>query len=98
MFYPPNYHRALKIQDALYADAVNPNTKPSDRAQLARAWDVLEDRKRIIRMIPAPKPADAAVRDKAKRSAPKGFSESPDSPKAKPIVPRDTPSSSGAAK
>lgn len=59
MKYPPNYHKALKIQAALFADAVNPTTPAGYRAQVARAWDVLEDRKRIIRGKGKPKDVEA---------------------------------------
>ena len=33
--------------------------EPVARAQVARAWDVLEERKRVMKMRPAPKAVDA---------------------------------------
>lgn len=35
-------------------DAENPKTKPHIRAQCVRAWDILEERKRILRGKPLP--------------------------------------------
>ncbi|MGO8928292.1 MAG: hypothetical protein ACLQU3_15600 [Limisphaerales bacterium] len=52
------------MQDVLAKDALDPETTPSARAQVARAWEVLEERKRILRM--KPKPKDIDVTPKAK--------------------------------
>jgi hypothetical protein len=66
MMYPPNYHKCLKLQEALYNDVLNPETTPAARAQLARAWECLEERKRIIRKIPKPKDVDVSHLQKKK--------------------------------
>ena len=42
----------LVIQRTVFAATQNPDVKASDLAQLARAWDVLEDRKRELRGRP----------------------------------------------
>lgn len=44
----------LDMQRFLVADALNPDTTPAARAQVARAWEVLEERKRILRGRPLP--------------------------------------------
>jgi len=48
------------MQRALFADALNPKTEPRQRAQVACAWERLEERKRILRMKPKPKDVDIA--------------------------------------
>jgi hypothetical protein len=47
------------MQQMLLADALKPETPPRERAQVACAWEKLEERKRILRM--RPKPKDIAV-------------------------------------
>ena len=54
------------MQRFLYADATNDKTEPRDRAQVARAWDALEERKRILRMKPKPKDVDVSPEALAK--------------------------------
>jgi hypothetical protein len=49
------------MQEVLYADTVKEGTKPSDKAMCARAYDVLEERRRIIRMKPKPRDAEVPV-------------------------------------
>jgi hypothetical protein len=44
----------IDMQRFLVADALAPKTTPSARAQVARAWEVLEERKRILRGRPLP--------------------------------------------
>jgi hypothetical protein len=39
----------IEMQRLLFSDARDPKTTPSARAQVVRAWDSLEERKRIIR-------------------------------------------------
>jgi len=86
VFYPPNYYKALKLQYTLFDECLKPETKPSDKAQLARAWDILEDRKRVILGKGLPKSVDTA--SKSKRKSPdRGFLESP-------IVAQDTTTAS----
>jgi hypothetical protein len=48
------YREARLMQELLLRDACNPETKASVRAGIARAWDILEDRKRILRAQPLP--------------------------------------------
>ncbi len=45
------------------------NTTPSALSQLARAWSELEERKRVIKMKPAPKPVDVSKPRKSSRKA-----------------------------
>ena len=40
------------MQQVLFSETVNASTSAKDRAACARAWDVLEDRKREIRGKP----------------------------------------------
>lgn len=58
MRWPKPYHDACALQRLLMSAAESGTTKPSDLAQVARAWDVLEERKRVMRMKPAPRPID----------------------------------------
>jgi hypothetical protein len=44
----------IEMQQRLLADVRNPTTKPSDRAMCARAYDVLEERLRILANKPLP--------------------------------------------
>lgn len=60
----PNYRNALKLQKLLMTDAENPETPAAVRAQVARAWEVLEERKRIIRMKPKPRDLDTTAQPK----------------------------------
>jgi hypothetical protein len=46
--------QALQIQERVYEESLKSGVKPSDLAQLARAWDCLEERKRILRGRPLP--------------------------------------------
>jgi hypothetical protein len=48
------YKQAVGMQKLLIQDMLDPKTKPSVRAGIARAWDVLEERKRILRGNPLP--------------------------------------------
>ena len=66
------YLQLLAMQDALYTDALRPGTDPADRASCARAWETLEERKRIMRGRPLPsslKPTDTKRKRAAKDSA-----------------------------
>ena len=46
--------QALQLQQRVFDEGIKPGVKPLELAQLARAWDCLEDRKRIIRGRPLP--------------------------------------------
>ena len=48
------YLQALEMQERLRADVLDTRVKAADRAACARAWDILEDRKRILRNRPLP--------------------------------------------
>lgn len=61
------YTQALEIQTLLMADLRDEETKPIARAALARAWEVIEERKRILRGKPLPgskRPATEAPKTK----------------------------------
>lgn len=58
--YSQPYRQALAIQRILFSDIEAQGTKPIERAQLARAWETLENRKRILRGRGLPKPVDGA--------------------------------------
>jgi hypothetical protein len=46
--------QALQLQQRVYEEGIKKGIRPIELAQLARAWDVLEDRKRILRGRPLP--------------------------------------------
>ena len=46
--------QALQIQERVFEESLKSGVKPSDLAHLARAWDCLEERKRILRGRPLP--------------------------------------------
>ncbi len=48
--------------------------KPSELSSLIKAWDTLEDRKRVLRNVGLPKPIEAGKGKKFPR-APKSFEE-----------------------
>ena len=49
----------LALQSLLLADAKDEKTTPAARASAARAWDVLEARKMILRGLGTPRPVEA---------------------------------------
>ena len=59
MRHGPIYHQCCEIQRLLMADMKNTATTPTQRASLAKAWDTMEDRKRILKGKGEPKPVDA---------------------------------------
>ena len=66
------YRQLLDMQDVLYTSALGAETDPSERAACARAWEVLEERKRIMRGRPLPgslKPTDTKHK-RARETAP----------------------------
>ena len=80
----------LKMQDVLAKDALDPETTPSARAQVARAWEVLEERKRILRMKPKPKDIDVTPKASlskcplsGNRLAQASFTKAPDAGRAR---------------
>jgi hypothetical protein len=44
-----------EIQQRLFNDLISPKISPRDFVFVARKWCILEDRKRIMKMIPKPK-------------------------------------------
>lgn len=59
--------QALHLQQCVYEAGVKKGVQPRDLAQLARAWDVIEDRKRILRGRPLP---GSLKPEKPKRKSP----------------------------
>ena len=55
------FSQAVAMQQVLLADALKPETPPRERAQVACAWERLEERKRILRMKPKPKDVEVAA-------------------------------------
>jgi len=51
---PRSYTKAREIQQLIYEDIKQPDLKPSIRAGCARAWDVIEERCRILLGKPMP--------------------------------------------
>jgi uncharacterized protein (DUF1778 family) len=68
MNYGLAYRQAYEMQKVLYEATLAGGTEPKDKAACARAWDVLADRRRIIRGQGAPKPV-VALNDKPKGKA-----------------------------
>ena len=54
------YDQLLEIQDVIHKACTAKDVPLDLLAQLARSWDVLEERKRIIRMVPKPKDQDVS--------------------------------------
>ena len=82
MKYPPNYRNCLKLQEAAITGAarlsedieatsdIELRARASQSlASLCRAFDTLENRKRIIRMKPLPKSIDVKDMHKGRRRA-----------------------------
>jgi hypothetical protein len=46
---PTKLTQLLDMQDIVYRDVCDPLTTPTERSQAVRAWDVLEERIRILR-------------------------------------------------
>jgi len=63
------YFQLLAMQDVLYLQSLDANTKAADRAACARAWEVLEERKRIMRGRPLPGSFKPDQPRKAKQAA-----------------------------
>jgi hypothetical protein len=76
----------VDIQAALLKDVLNPETEPRERAQCACAWEKLEDRKRILKGIGAPKPVDTQAKRRQGQSHSVGPVESMEEAPAKPPV------------
>ena len=63
-----SYDVALELQQLLLEDCRKQDTKPAVRAVCARTWEILEERKRVLRMRPLPKSIDVA-KDREQRKA-----------------------------
>jgi hypothetical protein len=59
MFASESYRNCLEIERLLMKDIRKEEISPRDRAVCATAFDRILDRKRILRMKPAPKAVDA---------------------------------------
>ncbi len=81
--YQTPLQEARELQRLLMKDARSPETGPMSRAQIARAWAELEERKRILRM--KPKPKDVAVELVTKKRK----------PPPRLVEPNDAPASTG---
>lgn len=82
----------VDIQWVIYCHAVNPKTKAGECASLARAWTDLEERKRIMRMKPAPKAVDVSKlpgRRKSQHQSSGPIGEAPAQPKPVEEPPKD---------
>jgi hypothetical protein len=82
----PNYHTACKLQDKILdmagvvrqsrwnkskiAAPEGIDLNPAQLSALVGAWDRLEERKRILRMKPMPKPVDVTEHGASRRRAP----------------------------
>ena len=62
--------QALALQDLAVQDCLKPDTKPSIRAALMRAWSLLDARACAWRMRPLPKPLDTTKLKPKRKSAP----------------------------
>ena len=60
----PAYLSVCKIQKILLRDIESDKTTPSQRASLAKAYDALEERKRILRKQPLPKAVEVVPKNK----------------------------------
>lgn len=80
--FQPNYYVACRLQDRiLNTIGVDPQTKkrvdlslktklkPVELASLVKSWDLLEDRKRVLRGKGLPKPLEAPQKPKATKQA-----------------------------
>jgi hypothetical protein len=54
----PAFYEAKAIQAVILQRIMDPKVESKDLGHLARAWDVLEERKRIMRMQPKPRDMD----------------------------------------
>ena len=62
--------QCLELQSVCYQAAIGETVKPADIAQLSRAWEVLEERKRILRNKPLPGSLKPETPKKTKVSQP----------------------------
>jgi hypothetical protein len=65
--------QALELQRRVYEDAIKPDVRAADLAQLVRGWDTLENRKRILRGRPLP----GSLKPKPKEPRGSGFRSNP---------------------
>lgn len=72
------YRRAIQMQRVIAAQALEPGTKPLERASLARVWCELEETKRKLRMKPLPKAIEVTAQGKPKSKSRAGEHRLPD--------------------
>lgn len=72
----------LDMQHLIYVQSTQTDLKPKDRAALAKAWDTLEERKRILRGKPLPGSLKPIAKSKRKTIEPATFEMIP--PPAQP--------------
>lgn len=61
--------QCLEAQKVIYSDLVSPLTEPKERCNLTRAWDILEERIRILRGKPLPGALKPESKSKRKPAA-----------------------------
>ena len=75
-----------EMQELALNTAKHPECPPQAIAQLMRAYDIMEERKRIIRMKPAPKPLDTTKMRKRYSGTSKALDEPDVSPAPAPTI------------
>lgn len=77
----PQMTQLLDLQHRLAQDALNPETSPSVRAQIARAWCDLQEERRKLQMRPLPKAIDVQTLKRKTKNSGSGLAPSGDEPK-----------------
>jgi len=67
--YPKAYYTACQIQNILMQKISDPRTSALAVAQLSRAWNEIEERKRILAGKPLPKSVDVTKLKEQKQTA-----------------------------
>jgi hypothetical protein len=66
---PSPFKQARRLQQIAMRDCEDPKVKPHIRAALMRAWCDLEERVRVLKMKPLPKPVDVTKLAEQRRAA-----------------------------
>ena len=69
MRWSPQYHNCCSLQKKILAMAEGKSISPSQMASLVSSYDRLEERKRVIRMVPKPRDVEVQKKSKPKPSA-----------------------------
>ncbi len=84
-------HQAVELQRIAFVMAKSLSNGPTDAksgiaySSLVRAWDIVQERKRILRGLPLPGSLKLVAKVKQKRSEPPAFKESLSSPEPCPL-------------